>query len=132
MADCLYIAPDLGAIGSFTDERRDDATERHKMALQPPPLQRVGDVAAEIDRLGADAGVVLALKTGFLTRAQMRIAARTLNRGRRVWLFWPAEDVVECVDRERLKSFHRLWMAVIAFERLVGPVARTKQRLKRV
>ena len=49
---------------------------------------------------------------------------RTLQLGRRAWLWWPEEGAVECVTRERLTSYRRHARLIAIHRTLYVPLAR--------
>jgi glycosyltransferase involved in cell wall biosynthesis/ubiquinone/menaquinone biosynthesis C-methylase UbiE len=108
----LYVAPLLDAAGLFTDSRLAPFTERHKLVLPAIPLR---DVSRSFEELMRDvSGVVIGMHYGWAGRRQMKLAKRALKQGRSVYFYWPKEEAVECIDRERLGSFWRLWFVVHA------------------
>ena len=60
------------------------------------------DPLVTLDRDQSLAGVVVEMWLGWPSFGQLRLASAVLTRGRRVWLYWPQEEAVECVDRERI------------------------------
>ncbi len=106
----LYVAPDLERAAAFDDSRLAATTERHQITLQPP-AQRTLDFTESLTDPSVT-GVVFELHAGLPTTAQLRLAERALGSGRRVWLYWPAEEAVECIDAERASSLDRHLRAV--------------------
>src|SRR5947209_5153107 len=76
-----------GRSGALVEERLDHTTERHLVALSPPPLAPGDPISA----LAADAslGLVVALAGGCPNRAELKLLKRGLALQRRVWLHWP-------------------------------------------
>lgn len=108
---CLYLAPS-GELGVVDDPRLRDTTERHKLDLTVRPHAAQGQA---IDVLSSDAsleGLVVEMYTGWVGRHSLRLASRALRLGRRVWVYWPGESAVECVDRERLRSLWNHWLFI--------------------
>ncbi|PYQ84947.1 MAG: hypothetical protein DMG02_30245 [Acidobacteria bacterium] len=126
---CLFVAPSLRAVATVTDPRLEETSERHRIQLSIPTTSPVTDPLALVD--GVE-GAVLGATRGFLDRAQMRFLERVLARGKRAWVYWRAEEAIETVDAERLRSFRRLWASVVVYERLIAPTARGRRRLARV
>jgi glycosyltransferase involved in cell wall biosynthesis/ubiquinone/menaquinone biosynthesis C-methylase UbiE len=87
-------------------------TERHRVVLKAPTLSRLKATAwlAQKPHLR---GLVMALRRGWLRRREMALARRVLRSGRRVWLYWPHENAIECLDDERLRSLRRHWLLVM-------------------
>lgn len=54
--------------------------------------------------------VILTLSQGVPSKAQLRTTAKHLRRGSKVYYYWPAEDAIEVVTPERLRSFRRHWL----------------------
>jgi ubiquinone/menaquinone biosynthesis C-methylase UbiE len=128
----LYVAPDFHRATLFTDPALAQMTERHRAELEVPALQPVADVSAELRTRGA-AGAVFELSAGLPSERHLQLIDQTLLRsGRRAWIYWPAEQVVECVDDERLRSLRRHLGAVSWMKRLCEPAERTIARWHRV
>jgi len=129
----LYVAPLLDAAGLFTDSRLAPFTERHKLSLPAIPLR---DVSRSLDELMHDvSGVVIGMHYGWAGRRQMQLAKRALKQGRSVYFYWPKEEAVECIDRERLGSFWRMWFVIHARRMqtsLVRRWGRFKSGVKRI
>ena len=118
MGAWLYLSPYLDAGSEFRDDRLVDTTERHKIALDPgTPVPLPGGADAALARNGID-GVVLAMADGSPRRSHLQFARRALNAGRRVWLYWPAEQAVEALDEERVSSYWRHWFVIYTFRQL--------------
>ncbi len=131
MPTYLYVASDLASAGPFADDRLAEATDRHRYAVVPPALAATTDLFAAARAAGAG-GFVIQLSRGFLVRAQLDFCARALRAGLPVWLYWPAEQALEAVDRFRLKSYRRLRVALIVFERLLMPLVRGRKIWRRL
>src|ERR1043166_2451152 len=132
MSEYLYVSPGLEGASHLTTDALSETTERHQLALgtstvwiDPNPLHAVQQSN------GID-GVVIGLAGGIPNDARLRIADAALSRGLRVWLYWPGEQAIECVDRERLESLKRHRYAVIAMERLGRPVHRAMEAWQRM
>jgi ubiquinone/menaquinone biosynthesis C-methylase UbiE len=102
----LYYTPDLTRAAQFDDARLEGTTERHHIQLSPPPAQPAGSPAVEAPRNHA-AGVVLELASGLPSQQQLEAVDAVRKSGGRVWLYWPAESAVECVDEEKVQSLRR-------------------------
>jgi glycosyltransferase involved in cell wall biosynthesis/ubiquinone/menaquinone biosynthesis C-methylase UbiE len=114
----LYVEPLLERSGMFLDRRLSAFTDRHSCDLTVPPLRATSDVLNEAQQLRCR-GVILETNAGWVGQVYLRLAARLMRHGLRVWLYWPLEQAIEVVDRERLRSYWALWTAVQAFK-LVG------------
>ena len=125
IGSCLFVAPSLRAVATVTDPRLEATSERHKIQLAIPTTSAVADPLSLVD--GVD-GAILGATRGFLDRAQMRFLEQVLARGKRAWVYWRAEEAIETVDAERLRSFRRLWASVVVYERLIAPTARGRRR----
>ncbi len=119
----LYFAPDLRRAGRLEAAGLAPTTERHRAQLAAPPLQAVRDPSAELSQSSA-CGAVFELGSGLPSPQQLRLIDRLLQTGRRAWLFWPAEEAVECVDDERLRSLRRHVQAVNWLKRIAVPIDR--------
>ncbi|MFQ5655029.1 MAG: methyltransferase domain-containing protein, partial [Planctomycetota bacterium] len=95
-----------------------ELTERHWIEL--PPVPAVASTKP-VERLLAGSridGVVITLHRGLPFGPHLRLARRALAAGKRVWLWWPAENAVEEIDRERRRSYRRHWVIDRAVQRL--------------
>ncbi len=72
----------------------------------PPPAQPAASPVAELRRTTAS-GVVLELATGLPSLQQLEAVDAVLKLGSRGWLYWPAENAVECIDEEKAQSLRR-------------------------
>ena len=99
----LYVAADLTRAGRFAETSLVGTTERHHLELEVPQLEPVADASAELSRSGVE-GVVFELSSGLPSERQLRAVLDVLRAGRRVWMYWPAEQAIECVDDERAHS----------------------------
>ena len=118
MTDYLYIAPGLDAWAVFSSDVLEATTERHKTILHIGALTNGAGPHRALEANSQVAGVVVGLNKGVAGREQLRLASRMLRRHLRVWFYWPGEQVVECIDRERLRSLWRHWTAVLAFDKV--------------
>jgi glycosyltransferase involved in cell wall biosynthesis/ubiquinone/menaquinone biosynthesis C-methylase UbiE len=101
----------------------DATSERHRIDLPEGDHVSVGDPRAWLRGHADVKGVVLLLVTGYAGRLHLAWARRLLGAKYRVWFYWPAEQAVECVDEERLRSARRHWAVVQAWQaarRLTG------------
>lgn len=104
----LYVGC-LGELGSVDDPRLDTTTERHRFALKPVSQAFQGPVDEALERAPDVRGVIFEMDGGIVGRDRLGLIKQLLGRGMRVWLYWRAEDAVECVDAERLRSAWRHW-----------------------
>ena len=118
----LYIGGDLRGTAVVSTGELTGATGRREVVLDPGSLTPTADAIGELDRHQGASGVVIAATSGVIDRARLRIARAALRRGLPVWLHWPHERAVECLDVDRLEALARLRRAVIAMERLARPV----------
>ncbi len=124
MASCLYVGPNLADVRVVSHVGLDDTTERHRFDIEPGPMTHCIRPLDELSRLGGLTGVIVEMERGWPGQSHLLFAATARRRGLRVWFYWPQERAVECVDRDRLWSYWRLW----AF--LTG--LRTKRKVQRV
>jgi ubiquinone/menaquinone biosynthesis C-methylase UbiE len=127
----LYVAPDLHHVALFDDATLAQTTERHPAIFDVPPLQSVADIAAEL-RQSQAGGIVFGLAEGLPSARHLQLVAQTLGSDRRTWIYWPAEQAVECVDAERLQSLRRHVSAVQWLKRICQPVDRAITRWHRL
>jgi glycosyltransferase involved in cell wall biosynthesis/ubiquinone/menaquinone biosynthesis C-methylase UbiE len=115
MRTYLYINADLSMAGRLRDESLRHFTERHKYVVaEPEQLKYPAEVLQQL----ADpevTGAVFALSRGWPVRSQMRLARKALKLGRAVYFYWPREEAVERVNRERLQSYWRHWALIKSF-----------------
>ena len=117
----LYRLP-TGEAGWIVEPRLAATSERHKMVLHEPTLQSGVDAMAVVARDPDAAGLVIVLFTGRVGRQELKLAARVLSTGKRVWMYWPAEEAIECVDRDRLASLWRHWWVFVLHGRVIEPL----------
>ena len=117
----LYLAPDLQRGVLFADASLAAMTERHHVDLSVPPLEPLADASAELSRAVA-AGVVFELASGLPAEGQLPLFDQVLRAGRRAWMYWPAEQAIECLDDERLASLRRHLSAVTWLKRICVPI----------
>jgi ubiquinone/menaquinone biosynthesis C-methylase UbiE len=126
----LYVAPDLVHAGSFEQASLAATTERHHIEFALPALEAIANPIDELRRLTAD-GAVFALSSGLPNPPQLDAIARVLRSGARAWIYFPAEQTVECVDQERLDSLHDHLTMVRWLKRIGGPLDRLVTRVHR-
>jgi SAM-dependent methyltransferase len=127
----LYFASNLSRAGLFGAASLAATTERHHIELAAPPLETVTDATAALSG-SASEGVVFELVSGLPSERHLRLIDSVLRAGRRVWIFWPDEDAIECVDGERLISLGNHARRVKWLERICLPVDRALTRWHRV
>jgi glycosyltransferase involved in cell wall biosynthesis/ubiquinone/menaquinone biosynthesis C-methylase UbiE len=132
MSDYLYIGPRLEGVSTLTTEALAETTERHHVVLGTSDQWIDADPLDAVTRRAGIDGVVIGLTSGILDRARLHIVQAALDRGLSAWLYWPAEQAVERVDRERLQSLKRHRRVVGAMERLGRPVHLAMERWKRL
>jgi glycosyltransferase involved in cell wall biosynthesis/ubiquinone/menaquinone biosynthesis C-methylase UbiE len=135
----LYIAPSRTGFYIFTDDRLAGFTERHKIKLEFPSLQTTTDPQKELERYKSIDGVVMGLEQGWLGRWNLLLAKKVLKAHRRVFVYWPKEEAVECIDAERIQSHWRHWIVIKGYQsayRFYQKVYRilrtTRSRLRRL
>jgi glycosyltransferase involved in cell wall biosynthesis/ubiquinone/menaquinone biosynthesis C-methylase UbiE len=115
MESCLYVGDDLARTAIARCAGLADTTERHRVALIVPALANHRDPLSELQNRPDLLGAVVEMMRGWPGSSHLRFASRVLRQGRRVWFHWPRESAVECVDRERLRSYWAQWAAATAF-----------------
>ena len=128
----LYVGRGLDVVAVFSTDALANTTERHRVLLDAGALVGSTDVIGEIGRHPGIAGVVIALANGLADRARLRIIREALRRGLRVWLHWPHEQAVECIDAERLRSLERHRAAAIVMEHIGRPMLQLRDASRRV
>ena len=108
---CLHLAP-TEHLGIVDDPGLDGTTERHKMALTVGSCGSQGHPIQALDRDPSLRGLIIEMYSGWVGRDRLRIARAALRRDRRVWVYWPHEQAIECVDRESLTSLWRHWLFI--------------------
>jgi glycosyltransferase involved in cell wall biosynthesis/ubiquinone/menaquinone biosynthesis C-methylase UbiE len=111
---CLYLAP-TGELGVVDDSRLDATTERHKLLLRVEAYDRQGPPIHALDRDPRIEGLIIEMYLGWVGRDQLRLSRAALDRGRRLWVYWPGEQAIECIDRERLASHWRHWLLITGY-----------------
>src|SRR5260221_3491035 len=102
---CLYLTA-TERLATVDDPRLDATTERHKIALTPTSSDWQGPPIHALERDPGLPGLIIEIDIGWVGSDRLLIARAALRRGRRVWGYWPREQAIECVDRERIG---RLW-----------------------
>ena len=138
MSEYLYFGPRLDGFSILTTEALAGTTERHRLVLgiadsmtAASPLDAVRRAPRPREPGGID-GIVIGMTSGVPDRQRLEIAEAALARGLRVWLYWQAEEAVECVDAERLRSLQRHRLAIVAMERVGRPLHRAMQSWQRI
>jgi glycosyltransferase involved in cell wall biosynthesis/ubiquinone/menaquinone biosynthesis C-methylase UbiE len=114
MASCLYVAPNLAATRIVSHEGLDATTERHRIEIVAAASAVCLNPLGELDRMPDLQGVIVEMERGWPGQAHLRFASKILRRGRRAWFYWPNEGAIECVDRDRLRSYWHLWTFIAA------------------
>jgi len=127
----VYFNSDLSRVGVFDSASLAPTTERHHIDLAPPRLEGVDDAAAALARLAAE-GAVFELSSGLPSKRHLQLIEQQLRTRRRAWLFWPAEQALECVDDERLNSLSAHVNRVKWLKRIGVPVDQALIRWDRV
>ncbi len=99
-------------LGVVDDPRLDETTERHRLTLTPMSYAGETTVMAAIESDPQLRGVILEMFLGWVGRDRLRIAGRILRQGRRVWVYWPGESALECIDAERVRSLWIHWLFI--------------------
>jgi len=127
----LYFASDLTRAGFFDEASLATTTERHHIELGAPRLEAVADASVELSRATVE-GVVFELSSGLPSERHVRLIGQALRADLRAWLFWPAEQAIECVDDERLLSVRRHLTGINWLKRICQPVDNALTRWHRV
>jgi glycosyltransferase involved in cell wall biosynthesis/ubiquinone/menaquinone biosynthesis C-methylase UbiE len=132
MSDYLYISPRLDGASTLTTDALAGTSERHHVVLGTSDQWTDGNPLEAVSRRSGIDGVVIGLTSGVLDRPRLQLVQAALARGLPAWLYWPTEQAVERVDRERLQSLKRHRRVVGAMERLGRPVHLLIERWKRL
>ena len=124
---CLYVDPSLCRGGVLQDPRLPQFTERHHFRLPPVQLANIGAIERRIDN-GETLGIIFGLASGLANRRVLALARYALRREKSVFLYWPTEDAIEVLDRERISSLHRHRLAYIIGTRLLAWRQRRAQK----
>ncbi|HWI20047.1 MAG TPA: methyltransferase domain-containing protein [Vicinamibacterales bacterium] len=106
---CLYVASNLGAATPITEPGLAATTERHHMSIRLGPMATCLDPLDELNKRSDLLGAVIAMERGWPGSSHIRFAESVLKAGKRAWFYWPAEQAIECIDREALGTYWRLW-----------------------
>lgn len=100
----LYIRSSLKEAFLLEDEKLVNLSERHKMALDLPRSRwrPLSDLAAS-----SRAGKIIELEQGLPNGQQLSLARQALEANERLFFYWPFEQAIECIDRERYGSLRR-------------------------
>jgi glycosyltransferase involved in cell wall biosynthesis len=125
----LFVGADLGSVGTFTSTQLDGFSERHRFEMADTPAATpVENLKRDVVGASGIEGTVFALNTGIPSRRIMRISRQVLATGRKVYYWWPQEGALEVVDRDRLRSFWKHWIAYMIATR----IARLRSGVDRV
>jgi glycosyltransferase involved in cell wall biosynthesis/ubiquinone/menaquinone biosynthesis C-methylase UbiE len=114
----LYVTPRFDGVALFSTDALEGTTERHHVLLDPGAPTGVSDPLSALGAANGIRGVVIGLASGLPDRRRLDFAATALERRLGVWLHWPEEQAVECVDGERLNSLRTHRRAVIVLEKV--------------
>lgn len=84
--------------------------DRHYFRF-PAISYRAGAISCDQIASQMPRGAILVLEHGVPGRRQLRMLSQLLSRGMRAFVAWPHENAIEAIDRERLSSFRRHWIA---------------------
>ncbi len=118
----LYLKP-TGELGLVDEPRLAETTERHKFALTVTPAGVQGDPVAALAGNSQFSGLIIETYVGWVGRDHLALIRAVLAHRRRLWLYWPEENAVECVDREKLSSLWHHWWFIRAMQAM-QPVQR--------
>src|SRR5262245_11373300 len=117
----LYINAAGEHYGVASEPRLAAFTERHKIQLAVPPLQKTTDIAGVIAHSNSD-GIVFEMMKGWADLEQVRLTRVALHSRKRAWFYWPAESAIECIDDARLRGYRNLYGVAASFD-FVRPAA---------
>jgi hypothetical protein len=100
----LYADPSLQYVSQLYRADLEHFTERHKVRIQVHDLLRTVDLHEKLRRSDAR-GIVVGMCRGWPGLGCIRFAGWALRSDRKVWFYWPDEEAIEFVDRERLRSY---------------------------
>jgi glycosyltransferase involved in cell wall biosynthesis/ubiquinone/menaquinone biosynthesis C-methylase UbiE len=129
MAFCLYVSPNLAATRIVSREGLAETTERHRLEIFRAASTECLRPLDELDRMPDLLGAIVEMERGWPGQSHLRFASKVLKKGRRAWFYWPNEGAIECVDRDRLASYWRLWAFVTA-RRALRRARAAKSRLR--
>lgn len=92
-------------------------TERHIVPLDVKKDFSTGQDLTRLATRGDIDGVIFLLEHGAPGRAMLRQCHNLMVAGTEVYFYWPAEQAIEVIDRERLASFWRLWFVTRVYSR---------------
>lgn len=113
----LYVGMELDACGVLGSLPLGEITDRHRVALTPPPLQPAADPLAEARRHGCRTAIV-ELGRGWPGRRPLRCIRTLSGAGLEVLLHYSREDAVERVDRHRLRHLAKLFLVTTLYRLL--------------
>jgi glycosyltransferase involved in cell wall biosynthesis/ubiquinone/menaquinone biosynthesis C-methylase UbiE len=125
MDSCLYVAPNLGAVAVVSEPGLGDTTERHRFDIRLGPLNTCLDPLEQLMARPDLLGAMIGMERGWPGGSHLRFAKSVLARGKRVWLHYPAEGAIECLDVEAIRTYWQLWLLATAHrvrQRITGVV----------
>jgi glycosyltransferase involved in cell wall biosynthesis len=123
----VYVDPGLRSGGVLSDPQLPQFTERHYYRLPPVHLAEIGGIERLIET-DETLGVIFGLTSGLANRRVLALARYALRCQKSAFLYWPTEDAIEVLDRERIGSFSRHRLAYIIGMRLMSWRQRRAQR----
>jgi glycosyltransferase involved in cell wall biosynthesis/ubiquinone/menaquinone biosynthesis C-methylase UbiE len=132
MASCLYVGPNLATVRIVSHAGLAETTERHRLEICEVPSTHRLHPLDELNRMPDLLGVIVEMERGWPGQSHLRFAAKVVRKGRRAWFYWPKESAIECIDRERLRSYWHLWAfvsAIRARRRALAAKNRLRERI---
>lgn len=123
-----YLTADLES-GAQIENHFGGFSERHKIAIDLPPLQQLAQPAWTAVRSSGVMGVIIEMAHGLLGRKQLNMARKALSNGLSVLLHWPGEQAFEVLNEERLASYmrhRRIYCWLAAWHRTASSLKRAK------
>jgi glycosyltransferase involved in cell wall biosynthesis len=109
----VVVPASLSGYGLIETHELAGFTERHHFRLPGDISYWTSNLAVE--QIAAQRrcnGVIVVLEHGLPGRRQLKLLSRLVSRGLRAFLAWPHESAIELIDRERLGSLRRHWIAL--------------------
>lgn len=114
-----YVLVDVAthATASLRMRPLDQLTERHIVPLDVKQDFTTGQDLMSLLSRGDVRGAIFVLEHGAPGRTLLRQCGDLLNENVNLYFYWPSEQAIEVLDRERLASFWRLWLVTRFYSR---------------
>ncbi len=105
----LYYSHDDNQAGIINNDRLTQFSERHQINIAIPKLKPCNDIVHAIKQHDC-AGVVIAINGGAPHKKYLELAKTIQQQQLQLWFYWPQEEAIEVIDKERLDTYQQIWL----------------------